>query len=613
MNILELEKFKIEDAINFHDELNPLLFDENNKLKPNIKNQLEIITDDFVEYMGIPDLAVEDVIITGSNVAFTYTPHSDIDLHLLVDFAELPESDVYKELFNAKKSLYNDTYEITIRDIPVELYVQDTAQSHTSLGEYSLMQDKFTRIPSKQRANLDEISAEHKFERLEQLAIEGLKSKDIEKVNNVLSIIKRYRQAGLDNKGEFGPENLAFKAIRSKGYFQALFDLRNKLRAQQLSIEEELLRRTFEESIGVYNSKVNIAEDMSKEDLADQWNVSTKEITKAIDLGVKVEMRNNPQVTATTPQLRREQATKIAVNNIVQDVEYYPKMITFIRAVNQLNQTTSTNDGEGSDVNDISKMQDMGYKPSQVNEEEQTDIIKILTLPENDPDVDWQSDTGVYNSDVMADLESMWNDDIEKRKNALKQKYPKLRDESYWDLDDDALKIDSIAPDDIDRRMNAGQPAYEVVDAWADKHGIPEEVIGDHETVGGLAIFNTFEELGYQNEYTPIAFYEAGHLDSVRKRNPQTSSKTFVQDPKYINSDDPDQIDEASGYIPSEAQKNDPRFSRALSVDVHPDTMKKGAKAMGLGDIARDGRPPLLRPGKKKTKNSKTEFGKGIY
>jgi len=229
MNILELEKFKIEDAINFHDEYNPLLFD-GDKLKPVIRNQLKIITDDFIEYMGIPDLAVEDVIITGSNVAFTYTPHSDIDLHLLVDFSALPNSDVYKELFNSKKSFYNDTYEITIRDIPVEVYVQDTAQSHTSLGEYSLYNDMFTRIPTKKRANLDEISAEAKFERLEELCIEGLKSKDIDKVNEVLSIIKRYRQAGLDNKGEFGPENLAFKAIRSKGYFQALFTLRNKLK-----------------------------------------------------------------------------------------------------------------------------------------------------------------------------------------------------------------------------------------------------------------------------------------------------------------------------------------------------------------------------------------------
>ena len=56
MNILELEKFKIEDAINFHDEYNPWLFD-GDKLKPVIKKQLETIADDFVEFMGIPNLA----------------------------------------------------------------------------------------------------------------------------------------------------------------------------------------------------------------------------------------------------------------------------------------------------------------------------------------------------------------------------------------------------------------------------------------------------------------------------------------------------------------------------------------------------------------------------
>ena len=330
MNILELEKFKIEDAINFHDEYNPWLFD-GDKLKPTIKRQLEIITDDFVEYMGIPDLAIEDIIITGSNVAYTYTSHSDIDLHLLVDFAKLPESDVYKELFNAKKSLYNDTYEITIRDIPVEVYVQDTAQSHTSLGEYSLYKDMFTRIPTKKRANLDEISAASKFERLEQLAIEGLKSDDIEKVNGVLSIIKRYRQSGLDNKGEFGPENLAFKAVRSKGYFQALFDRRNKLRAEQLSLEEEMLRRTFEESIGIYEQEVELSEEGVSEELGEygtgmlarRYKVDRKEIAKQIDLGVRLEMRHNSKVSAITPQLRRDQATEIVRNNIAKRLDYY--------------------------------------------------------------------------------------------------------------------------------------------------------------------------------------------------------------------------------------------------------------------------------------------------
>jgi hypothetical protein len=269
-------------------------------------------------------------------------------------------------------------------------------------------------------------------------------------------------------------------------------------------------------------------------------------------------------------------------------------------------------------ITDISKM----------TEDKQTDIIKILTMPADDPDVDWQSDTGIYNSDIMADLESMWNDDIEKRKNALKQEYPRLRDDVLWNLDDDdAVKISSDAPDDIDRKMNASESAYEVVAVWAKKHGIPEEVIDDNDvrravirdqnTVGGLAIFNTFEELGYLNEYTPIAFYEAGHLDDIKKLNSQASSKSFVQDPKYINSNDSDQIDEASGYIPSEAQKDDPRWSYALTKDVRPDTMKKGAKAMGLGDIARDGVPPLLRPGKKSSNSKKSnpnkDFGKGIY
>lgn len=52
---------------------------------------------------------------------------------------------------------------------------------------------------------------------------------------------------------------------------------------------------------------------------------------------------------------------------------------------------------------------------------------------------------------------------------------------------------------------------------------------------------------------------------------------------------------EASGYIPSEKEKNDPRYSMALTVDVKPDTMKKGAKGFGW-KISRAGIPPQARP-----------------
>jgi hypothetical protein len=51
---------------------------------------------------------------------------------------------------------------------------------------------------------------------------------------------------------------------------------------------------------------------------------------------------------------------------------------------------------------------------------------------------------------------------------------------------------------------------------------------------------------------------------------------------------------EASGYIPSEKEKNDPRFKTALTKDVRPDSIKKNAKAFGF-NVTRAGIPPLLR------------------
>ena len=54
-------------------------------------------------------------------------------------------------------------------------------------------------------------------------------------------------------------------------------------------------------------------------------------------------------------------------------------------------------------------------------------------------------------------------------------------------------------------------------------------------------------------------------------------------------------LTEASGYIPSEAERNDSRFKTALTVDIKPDTMKQNAKKLGW-KISRDGRPPLLKP-----------------
>jgi hypothetical protein len=235
MILKELDSFKLSDAVTFHDELNPELW-RNNHLRPEVKDQLLIIAEDFLSELGISDVEVKDITVSGSNAAYSYTPHSDLDLHLLVDLSRF-DDDIYKEFFHAKKSLYNEAHDIKIHGVPVEVYVQDSREPVVSLGEYSVMQDKWLRLPTKRRANFDQSSTKSKYETLLQLIEIALKSKDLKKVQKITNKIKQYRQAGLDKGGEFGPENLAYKALRSQGYITKLYDLRDKLHSEVLTIE----------------------------------------------------------------------------------------------------------------------------------------------------------------------------------------------------------------------------------------------------------------------------------------------------------------------------------------------------------------------------------------
>jgi len=69
MNIKELMEHRITDAVNFHQELNPQLY-LNEKMRPEIRNKLLKIAHDFQEFIGISDIALMDITVSGSNAAF---------------------------------------------------------------------------------------------------------------------------------------------------------------------------------------------------------------------------------------------------------------------------------------------------------------------------------------------------------------------------------------------------------------------------------------------------------------------------------------------------------------------------------------------------------------
>ena len=263
MNLKELNSFKLSDAVTFHDKLNPKLWN-GTKLRPEVREQLLKIAEDFLTELGVHDLDVKDITISGSNAAYSYTKYSDLDLHILVDMGNLPVDEVYRELFTAKKTIYNDTHDITIHKIPVELYVQDSRQPVVSLGEYSVMNDEWIKIPTKRRSDFDQTATKSKYEKLLGLIEIALQSKQYSKVKHIIDTIKRYRQAGLDKGGEFGPENLAYKMLRSQGYITKLYDLRDKLHSEKLSFET-MYQNIDEETNHWYDAGVKDAQRDAKQ------------------------------------------------------------------------------------------------------------------------------------------------------------------------------------------------------------------------------------------------------------------------------------------------------------------------------------------------------------
>ena len=75
------------DAVTYHDELNPLLW-ENNKLETTVRYKLMSIALHFAKFLNVPKLNLRDITISGSNAAYGYSDQSDVDLHLVVDMPQ---------------------------------------------------------------------------------------------------------------------------------------------------------------------------------------------------------------------------------------------------------------------------------------------------------------------------------------------------------------------------------------------------------------------------------------------------------------------------------------------------------------------------------------------
>ena len=110
-----------------NDTLNQDIWDENNKLRPEVKEKLELIVKKFTEALNEDNvnLDIKDIEIVGSNANYNYTDKSDIDLHIIADLSIYKDrEDLAEIIYNAYRRIFNDKFDPMIRGHEVEIYVE---------------------------------------------------------------------------------------------------------------------------------------------------------------------------------------------------------------------------------------------------------------------------------------------------------------------------------------------------------------------------------------------------------------------------------------------------------------------------------------------------------
>jgi hypothetical protein len=229
--------------IAYHEELNPAVW-KGRELRVDIRYKLLQIAKRFIEYLEVPNFKLEDVILRGSLVNYNYTQYSDFDLHIVTDFSTL-DCDITEAFYLAKKKIWNDEHDITIRGHEVELYVEDKAAKNISEGTYSVLDARWLRTPKYQQPDIDDRAVNAKARDLMTQINRAIKSGSVEDITRLQDKIKTLRQGGLNRAGEFSTENLAFKIIRNKGYLDRLYKNKNSKFDQELSLDEGIKQNTL--------------------------------------------------------------------------------------------------------------------------------------------------------------------------------------------------------------------------------------------------------------------------------------------------------------------------------------------------------------------------------
>jgi hypothetical protein len=240
--VKKFSRFKEETSLQYHETLNPKIWD-NGRLKEEVRGKLLQIAEAWRAFAKIDPEKIQDIILTGGNANYNYTPQSDLDLHLVIDRSSMATVDraFIDEYLQDKKILWTLTHsDIRIYGYPVELYAQDVNElPHTNQGVYSVLHDDWIQVPSHLNINFENDALLQKKVLFYKKMIDKLinQKADQDAIDTLKDKLKNLRSDSIAKGGEFAFGNLVFKDLRNSGYLDKISDYQRTSKDKALSLE----------------------------------------------------------------------------------------------------------------------------------------------------------------------------------------------------------------------------------------------------------------------------------------------------------------------------------------------------------------------------------------
>jgi len=238
---LEFNKKDLEPIKSFYlkESLNPKLWDDF-KLDKEIREDLLKIGKDFFDSVEL-ECEVKDIVFCGSLCNYNWSEkYSDYDLHIIINFKDVDENlELVEKLCDYAKKKWNLDHDIFLKGFEVEVAIQNEKDLKESIktdrmgGAFSVMKNKWVKKPEKVEFVPDEKTIKKKATAIMEV-VDEIESKIEEdkypivekKLDSIWKKIKKSRQSGLEEGGEFSTGNLVFKLLRRNGYVAKVMDMK---------------------------------------------------------------------------------------------------------------------------------------------------------------------------------------------------------------------------------------------------------------------------------------------------------------------------------------------------------------------------------------------------